>query len=253
MSQPDEATEVGKQAGIQVIARAAAIMRALGNNPQGLSLAAIAQLVELPRSTVQRIINALVDEFMVESSGPTGGFRLGPALGHLINQTQCDIISLTKSRLAELASQLQESVCLCRRVGDKVHVIDRIVAERELRVVFPIGVHASVLCVPAGKVLLAAEDAALIDAALPVPLSLEARQQLKDIHHTGVAFGADDVLEGVSSYAVALDTYLGFYSVAVVAPTSRAAPRAEVFRQALLECKYSVERAIGRTPGLCSR
>src|SRR5690606_37561061 len=145
MSHPDETTEVGKQAGIQVIARAAAIMRVLGNNPQGLSLAAIAQLVELPRSMVQRIINALVDEFMVESSGPSGGFRLGPALGHLINQTQCDIISLTKSRLAELAGQLQESVCLCRRVGDKVHVIDRIVAERELRVVFPIGVHASVL------------------------------------------------------------------------------------------------------------
>jgi DNA-binding IclR family transcriptional regulator len=101
-------------------------------------------------------------------------------------------------------------------------------------------------------VLLAAEEAAVIDSALPVPLSLEARKQLKDIRRSGVAFGADDVLEGVSSYAVALDTYLGFFSVAVVAPTSRAA-RAEVFRQALLECKHSVERAIGRTPELCGR
>lgn len=56
-------------------------MRVLGENPQGLSLAAIAQRVSLPRSTVQRIINALLEELLVESLGAGGGYRLGPALG----------------------------------------------------------------------------------------------------------------------------------------------------------------------------
>src|SRR5690606_8018256 len=80
--------------GIQVIARAAAITRALSRSPQGLSLAAIAQEVNLPRSTVQRIVNALQDEYIVEPIGPGGGFRLGPAIGRLLYQTQTDIISV---------------------------------------------------------------------------------------------------------------------------------------------------------------
>ena len=45
--------------GIQVIARAAAVLRALENEPAGLSLGKIAQRVDLSRSTVQRIVDAL--------------------------------------------------------------------------------------------------------------------------------------------------------------------------------------------------
>ncbi|NLY64963.1 MAG: helix-turn-helix domain-containing protein, partial [Alcaligenaceae bacterium] len=48
-----------RQGGIQVIARSGAILRALAANPQGISLATIANHVKLPRSTVQRIVNAL--------------------------------------------------------------------------------------------------------------------------------------------------------------------------------------------------
>lgn len=76
MVQTDLASDAGKHSGIQVIARAAAVMRALGSNPQGLSLAAIAQIVDLPRSTVQRIITALEAEFLVEALGPVAVFAL---------------------------------------------------------------------------------------------------------------------------------------------------------------------------------
>ena len=51
MSDPSDLVE-SKQPSIQVIARAAAILRALGNNAAGLSLSAIANIVKLPRSTV---------------------------------------------------------------------------------------------------------------------------------------------------------------------------------------------------------
>ncbi|MDO4969483.1 MAG: helix-turn-helix domain-containing protein, partial [Comamonadaceae bacterium] len=70
-----------QQCGIQVIARMSRIMRVLSahGQPCGMSLAAIAAEVELPRSTVQRIINALVVENIVEPAGSTG-FRIGPAL-----------------------------------------------------------------------------------------------------------------------------------------------------------------------------
>jgi IclR family acetate operon transcriptional repressor len=47
------------QGQVQVIARAAAILRALEDEAAGLSLGQIAQRVNLARSTVQRIVAAL--------------------------------------------------------------------------------------------------------------------------------------------------------------------------------------------------
>ena len=52
--------------GVQVIARAASILRALADNPVGLGLGPISRLVGLPRSTVQRIVAALEAEGFVE-------------------------------------------------------------------------------------------------------------------------------------------------------------------------------------------
>src|SRR3546814_8964560 len=72
--------------GIQVIARTSRIMRALSAHPQGLSLGGIAAEVGLPRSTVQRIVTALVAENLLEPAGAAGGFRLGPALGQQIGR-----------------------------------------------------------------------------------------------------------------------------------------------------------------------
>ena len=54
--------DVKTKDGIQVIARAAAVLRALKDSQTGLSLGQIADRVALPRSTVQRIVAALIDE-----------------------------------------------------------------------------------------------------------------------------------------------------------------------------------------------
>ncbi|WP_150801921.1 IclR family transcriptional regulator [Pseudomonas fluorescens] len=254
MSRQEDTTQVGKQPGIQVIARAAAIMRALGENPQGLSLAAIANAVDLPRSTVQRIISALEDEFLVESVGRGGGFHLGPALGQLIHQTQTDIISLLKTHLTALCEQLQESVCVSLLVGDKTYVVDRIVAERELRVVFPIGINAPAYTTASGKVLLAEMPEEALESLLPASLqdmtsaTLERSNlltQLATIRRTKIGYDKGEYIEGLSSFAVALNTYLGRYAIAVVAPVSRAEAHAERFEQALMTCKQNIEQAIG--------
>lgn len=253
VNQPEETADAARHSGIQVIARSAAIMRALGANPQGLSLAAIAQIVDLPRSTVQRIINALEEERMVEAMGPGGGFRIGPALGQLINQAQTDITSLVAPYMAELAERVQETVCLSSLSQDKVYVIDRNIAERELRVVFPICIKAPALTCSAGRVLLARQSeqavAKLLTGEQPrftprtLPLK-QVRAQLTEIRATGFAAEHEEYIEGVCSFSVALDTYLGAYALTVVSPSPRAI-RVDDFRQALFEVKARIEQAIG--------
>ena len=65
---------------VQVIARAATILRALEDENAGLSLGQIAQRVNLARSTVQRIVAALETEKLVIAATPNGRVRLGPTI-----------------------------------------------------------------------------------------------------------------------------------------------------------------------------
>jgi DNA-binding IclR family transcriptional regulator len=69
--------EVG---GVQVIARAADILRALQRNPHGLSLSQLAREVDLARSTVHRIVSALEAEQLIATASPNGRVRLGLGL-----------------------------------------------------------------------------------------------------------------------------------------------------------------------------
>lgn len=252
--QEPEIGEENKQCGIQVIARAAAIMRTLGEHPHGLSLAAIAQAVDLPRSTVQRIVGALEAEYLVEAICRSGGFRLGPALGRLIHRTQTDIITVVRPYLEQLANQLQESVSLSKQAGKNIYVIDRIVAERELRVVFPIGIHVPLHSTASGKVLLSRLSDEQVRDLLPDPLPPMTcnthdlptlLNELATIRKTGVAIEQEENTEGMSSVAVLLDTYLGPFTIAVVVPSPRTARRIDLFKKALLECKQEIERMIG--------
>jgi predicted ArsR family transcriptional regulator len=59
--------------GVQAIARAASVLRALGARGQGMSLSEIAAAVDLPRSTVQRLVQALQQERLVETGTPGAG------------------------------------------------------------------------------------------------------------------------------------------------------------------------------------
>lgn len=143
-----------RASGIQVIARASAIMRALGHHPRGLSLAAIAQKVGLARSTVQRIVAALENEALVEPIRPGTGFRLGPAFAQMVHQTHVDIISIARKALEELSDCVQESVILSCMRRQQSSVIDLVVAEHPLRVVFPVGQPMPMHATADGKVLL---------------------------------------------------------------------------------------------------
>ena len=66
------------RSGIQVIARAAAVLRSLEREPDGLSLGDIAARVDLPRSTIQRIVAALVEEQLLMSASLKARVKLGP-------------------------------------------------------------------------------------------------------------------------------------------------------------------------------
>lgn len=239
---------------IQVISRAAEIMRALSTAPGGMSLAGIAQEVDLPRSTVQRIVAALEHEKLVEFLGSSVGFRLGPALGQLIYQTQSDIISSVRPILADLSARVSETVSLGTLAGDKVYIVDCVTFERELRVVVPIGIEVSAYATGVGRALLRGQPVDRLAATLPdlVPVNggaLVPRDQfmasLAKLPADGPMFDDEEHLEGVREYAILIRTHFGIYAVTILTPTSRAVTRSDMLQTALMECRDVIEAKVG--------
>ncbi|SDJ33393.1 transcriptional regulator, IclR family [Pseudomonas delhiensis] len=254
MSEEKDMPEEARSGGIQVIARASAIMRALGAQPQGLSLAAIAQAVGLPRSTVQRIIGALEAEALVEAIRPGSGYRLGPALGQLIHQAHSDIISLARHALEQLCDALQETVSLSCIRARQTHVIDRVVAETELRVVIPMGHSLPMHSTADGKVLLSTlDDAGIAEWLGPSPARLTANTrdlpallaEMRGIRDSGMARDNEEHTPGISAISILIPTFMGPHAVSVVAPTARFQAREAEFREALAVCKADISRQAG--------
>ncbi len=242
------------QGGIQVIARSSRVMRALSANPQGLSLGEIAAEVTLPRSTVQRIINALLVENLVEAVGPGGGYRLGPALGQMIYQTEADITGVVRPHLERLSQALGETVCLSRLSGRQTSIVDVVVGEQILRIVPPLGITTPLHIAADGKAMLARmSDAKVLewlDGDLP-PRTRNSKnlkellKELTEIRATGFAYDNEEHTEGVSAIAMALGTYRGTYAISVVTPTPRMTARVDDFRHALKEAPAIIERLVG--------
>lgn len=240
--------------GIQVIARSAQILRVMGGCPQGLSLGAIAKAVDLPRSTVQRIVCALQAEYLVESLAPNGGFCLGPALGKLVYQAQTDITSVVRPFLESLTEQFNETSFLASRAGVLTNVMDRVIAERTLRIAFPVGKGAPLYVTAAGKSLLAAMDDESIAELLSEEIeSADQRaaceqmlvEDLARIRETGIAVDVDEFEVGISAVGVALQTYMGAFSVGVVMPSARLKDNYEEICRVLLSTKTQIELRVG--------
>ena len=144
-----------ERGGIQVIARAAAVLRELEGVPDGLSLAEIVKGVGLPRSTVYRIVTALADEGLLMTSMPAGKVRLGPAILQLAATTDYDIKRILRPFLVDLNRDVEDTVDLGVLRGGSVIFIDQIPGKRRLIAVSAIGERFALHCTANGKALLA--------------------------------------------------------------------------------------------------
>ena len=107
-----QAVEDGESAsgpGVQVIARAASVLRALENRPEGLSLGQIAKEVGLARSTVQRIVAALAAEDFVVEAQPGRGVLIGPGLARIAASLGSNSAELLRPHLLALSDRVGDA------------------------------------------------------------------------------------------------------------------------------------------------
>ena len=140
---------------IQVIARAASILRALEKAKAGLSLGELGKRLGLPRSTVQRIVAALHSEKLVVPASPTGGVRLGPTVLALASSMRIDFIAFARPYIERLSHELRETVDLSAIRNDHLVFLDQVVGPQRLRTVSAVGEKFPLHCTANGKAYLA--------------------------------------------------------------------------------------------------
>ena len=214
-----------ERGGIQVIARAASILRALKGSA-GMSLGQIAERVELPRSTVQRIVGALQAERLVISSGGGAGVRLGPELHALSEAARIDVADLMRPLLTRLSAQTEETVDLSVLRDGKMVFIDQVAGSHRLRAISAVGEAFPLASTANGRACLALMDDAEARRRLALEVEPEAADRIMrgmaDIRRTGLAYDEDEHTQGISAVGLGFADPRGdFYAVSVPVPTSR--------------------------------
>jgi DNA-binding IclR family transcriptional regulator len=227
------ATSAGARPGIQVIARAADILRALEGKNQGLSLGQLAKELSLPRSTVQRIVGALDDENFLIAASPTARVRLGPALVQIAKSVRFELAQLARPYLEELSRETGETVDLALLDGVKAVFVDQVQGTHRLRAVSAVGVSFPLHCTANGKAMLAALDPESF-ARLKLRIRLTASDgtaartwpqldaELAQIRKTGIAYDREDHSEGISAIGAAVMGLEGeLAAISIPVPTVR--------------------------------
>src|SRR3982074_767359 len=148
---------------VQVIARAAAILRALEGENAGLSLAQIAQRVNLARATVQRMVASLAAEKILIAASPNGGVRLGPTIHRLAASVRNDIVAMARPFITRLSTELCETVDLSLVRNDHLVFIDQVIGSQRLRTVSAVGETFPLYCTANGKAYLSRLDVVAIE------------------------------------------------------------------------------------------
>ncbi len=196
---------------VQSIERAFALLRALALGPVGVT--ELAERVDLPKSTVARLLAALEAEGAVEQLEAGGEYRLGSGLTDIAGATQPgrNLGARARPHLLDLAESVGEIAGLSVHDGREVYYIDHTESVDDVQVRDWTGEFAPLHAVPSGLVILAQMAEPALDGYLSSPIERctpwtvidadEIRTRLENIRSIGYAWVYEEFAEGINSVA----------------------------------------------------
>lgn len=120
--------------GVQSIERAFAILRTLAVGPSGVT--ELANRVDLPKSTVARLLNALETERAIEQDQVGGEYRLGPVIEEIAGGSSQgrSLIAAAQPFLVDLSKRTDEASGLDIIEGRQVQFIDMVESGQDVQI-----------------------------------------------------------------------------------------------------------------------
>ena len=196
---------------VQSIERAFSLLRALALGAVGVT--ELADRVDLPKSTVARLLAALETEGAVEQVEAGGEYRLGPGLTDIAGATQPgrNLVASARPHPLDLAESVGEIAGLSILDARRVYYIDHTESLDDVQVRDWTGEYAPLHAVPSGLVMLANWAAEAQNGFLAGPIERctpwtviepdEIRTRLENIRSIGYAWVYEEFAEGINSVA----------------------------------------------------
>ena len=195
---------------VQSVERAFAILDAVAKRPAGVT--ALADRLDLPKSTVARLLGSLEELGAVERLDGKR-WRVGPSVEAFARTVPPErrLAPLARPVLSELVRSLGEDAGLGLPDGYDVLYVDQVECDHPVQVRDWTGTRAPMHAVPSGLVLMADWPADAVDAyvvrGLPAltPRTVvdpdQLRARLEDVRAAGYAWGLQEFAEGIDSVA----------------------------------------------------
>ena len=256
MIESDREEDRDQRNGVQVLARAATILRLLAaDSSGGLTFSELVARSGLPRTTVHRIRGALEHEDFIATDAATGRLHLGPGIMRLA-MAKRDLPTVVRPYLEQLSRELNETVDL--GVLDGMHVLfiaQHPAPQRSLMVVSRIGAKFPAYCTANGKALLAQLPVDEVKRRLPKRLETPAKHtpisrrdlfaELGRVRETGLAYDCEEHRAGICGVGVAVTDIDGSSaSISVPMPAARFHVDPETVAAALLRVRDEVQVAL---------
>jgi DNA-binding IclR family transcriptional regulator len=196
---------------VQSIERAFALLRALAVGPVGVT--ELAERVDLPKSTVARLLAALETEGAVAQVEVGGEYRLGEGLLDIAGATQPgrNLVATVRPHLIELTDYFGETAGLSIESERDVYYLDHVEAEGDVQVRNWTGETLPIHSVPSGLCIMAYWPADKLDGYLSGPLESPTawtltdadaiRERIGTIQSLGYAWGYEEGVDGINSVA----------------------------------------------------
>ncbi len=240
--------------GVQVLSRAALLLRELATVSEGLTPIALADRVGLPRSTCYRIVGTLCQEGLMRLA-PSGKLHIGAGLIGIAAAGRRELRHEAAPYLKKLSLDLHETVELVVLDGDEALFIDQYVPQRSLRVVAEVGDRFPLHCSACGKALLAELPQAEAERLIPRELEALTRftnvsrdallRELDAVREAGVAYDHQEHTLGVSAVGAALrDAGGSMAAITVAMPAARLEGREERIADKLVRARDQIQNAV---------
>ncbi|MBA2394978.1 MAG: IclR family transcriptional regulator [Ktedonobacteraceae bacterium] len=241
--------------GVQVIARAAEILRALKGQAEGLSLSQIASKVGLAKSTVYRIVRALEAERFVTSASPTGRIRLGLGLAPLAAWVNTEMRQQIRPYMDLLSKEVDETVDLAVLDDTLIFFVDQVVVPHRLQAISAVGATFPLHCTANGKALLAELPLEQVERLVPEHLqiftshTLTTREQLlndlKQIRREGIAYDREEHTEGICALGTTIRDAMGnLAAITIPVPSVRFYGNEQHLVSALLNIRKQIKQKV---------
>ena len=196
---------------VQSITRSFALLRALAVGPVGVT--ELAERVDLPKSTVARLLASLEEERAVEQTEAGGEYRLGPGLIDLAGSAPRgrNLVAAARPHLLELTESIDEVAGLSVIDSGKAYYLDQTESSSNIQVRDWTGEYAPLHAVSSGLVILAHQPDSVMEEYLAGPLDActswtmtdpgELRDRLEQVRSIGYAWVYEEFAEGINSVA----------------------------------------------------